>query len=437
MNAKGITNYYSWVPRNELEVASFPETHTPPLQVAATCGWEELVQLLLRHEAKPRAQWKAPPSPLSRKRPDSVWKLERKSSDSETPYLHQDFFLYQEVGGDHTIIMNLLFDPLKCHEDSRKQHEVWSHCLRAVRLILTAASANDTTTEPLGLKELHKLLEICATSYENPKLAMEAEELWKYTVRQYQQKGMELRRNRSLVSRAVRLDDPLSLKYLLQLGCSSNGRWSEVITRTPMDRVTDSLILNPTESTRESKVRCQKLLHKYGARRGPFYTLEMQLIGSLALYLGIIGTVPATYWSFVLVNRWYLKFFVQMGTKVGSETNTSKKFFLAFGAVFSYLAYLFPSILFLFALTGAMFIILIIPFVITFLIDLCNHEFRHLEFVFGLTSLFIMEDGDVPTAMRLKRIWEVLHGPTFLLLSFFYKQFIRHFKAMKDPTEAS
>jgi len=420
MNAKGITNYYSWVPRNELEVASFPETHTPPLQVAATRGWEELVRLLLRHEAKPRAQWKAPPA-----------------SDRDTPYLHQDFFLYQEVGGDHTIMMNLLFDPLKCHEDSRKRHELWSHCLRAVRLILTAASANDTTTEPLGLKELHKLLEICATSHENPKLAMEAEELWKYTVGQYQQRGMELRRNRSLVSRAVQLDDPLSLKYLLQLGCSSNGRWWEVITRTPMDRVTDSLILIPTDSTRESKVRCQKLLQKYGARRGPFYTLEMQLIGSLALYLGIIGTIPATYWSFVLVNRWYLKFFVHMGTRVGSETNPSKKFFLAFGAVFSYMAYLFPFILLIFATFGYAAVIAIIPFIISVFLDvLYYHKFQYLKIVFALTYLVAMEGGD-PDAVRIRRIWEVLHGPTFSLLSFFYKQFIRHCKAAKDPTEAS
>lgn len=423
MNAKGITNYYSWVPRSELEVASFPEAHTPPLQAAATCGWEELVRLLLRHEAKPRAQWKALSASLSSKR-----------HDREPPYLHQNFFLYQEEGGYHTIIMNLLFDPTKCHKDSHKQHELWSHCLRAVRLILTAASANDATTEPLGLKELHRLLEICTTSHKNPKLAMEAEELWKYTVGQYQQKGMELRRNRSLVSRAVRLDDPISLKYLLQLGCSSNGRWWEVITRTPMDRVTDSLILNPTKSTRESRVCCQKLLHKYGARRGPFYTLEMQLIGSLALYLGILGIVPATYWSFVLVNRWYLKFFVQMGTKVGSEMNTSKKFFLAFGAVFSYLAYLFPFILSILAICGVVFII---SFVISSLSDLYNHEFKYLDFVFGLTSFFIMGRGDVPEAIRIKRIWEVLHGPTFLLLSFFYKQFIRHGKAMKDPTEAS
>jgi hypothetical protein len=424
MNAKGITNYYSWVPRNELEVASFPETHTPPLQVAATCGWEELVRLLLRHEAKPRAQWKAPPAPLSSKGPDS-----------ETPYLHQDFFLYQEVGGKHTIIMNLLFDPLKCHKDSRKQHELWSHCLRAVRLILTAASANDTTTEPLGLKELHKLLEICATSHENPKLAIEAEELWKYTVGQYQQRGMELRRNRSLVSRAVRLDDPLSLKHLLQLDCSSSGRWWEVITRTPMDRATDSLILNPTKSTRESKVRCQKLLRRCGARRGPFYTLEIQLLGSLALYLGTLGIVPAAYWSFVLVNRWYLNFFVQMGTKVESETDTSKKFFLAFGAVFSYVAYLFPFIIFIFAMTVAMSIIPII--ILSFLDTPYLPEFQYLELVFGLTSIFVMEDGDVPTGMRIKRIWEFLHGPTFLLLSFFYKQFIRRCKAVKDPTEAS
>jgi hypothetical protein len=284
MNNAGIVEFHSWVPRHQLELASFPETHTPPLMVAATSDWNDLVYLLLQNGASDRA----------RRESDGSTYAERRHDKSLT-YSERHFFRYQDDGGWHTIIRDLLFDPGKCHAGADRSGELWIQCLRAARTLLSNVGQSGAKLQPLGRKELRRLVFICALSKEDPVSALEAEELWRLTLTQYEQVGLRLCNDRSLVPLAVRLEDPISLEYLLQFGCRTNGQWRYGFVKSPLDSLVYEIKLQPPNRRTAARLQCLQLLEAHAASRALFFTLEFQLIATLLVYSIVLGIVPATY----------------------------------------------------------------------------------------------------------------------------------------------
>ena len=59
----------------------------------------------------------------------------------------------------------------------------------------------------------------------------------------------------------------------------------------------------------------------------------------------ILGLIPATYYSFLLVNNWHIPYFVQTGKRVESSSSGASKFWISCETWFSFFAYALPLVL--------------------------------------------------------------------------------------------
>ncbi|MCJ1380558.1 hypothetical protein MMC17_003666 [Xylographa soralifera] len=328
---KGINDHHQWVARNRLEQLSFSTVALAPLATAATLGWKQMVRLLLDHGADPRAQW---PSGS------------HFYSDLHIPYRLR------------TDIITIIDDLLYAAKDSERRK------LEGALLLLTLTNEVPNLMRPNVAQELRAMISTSASMPGD----LVCEELWHALLVNSKllipgHRASEVHR---LVFAAIDSRNVVCLQYLLRAHCNPNGPYSSWFAATPLDklllylRIANRIRFTTTtpyqvKTTEEEQQRqaeaeedvrrlnqCREVLEQHGARRGPFFILEFQLLSTILLFIFIVGLIPSIYFSFLLVNRWYLGHFVAQARRIQNGSSSTEQFFITFGAVAAFLVYLFP-----------------------------------------------------------------------------------------------
>jgi hypothetical protein len=403
---KRAVEKHSWVPRDYLEQCSFPETCPPPLRVAAVDGWEKLVRLLIENGANPR---------------DESYVFYR--------YLKTEHGFSRNRPSVRIPILSELFarSKLSFRPDPTPENDS-AEGIRAfmgAQLLLHVASSVGLQTKLSTAEELHVLLASTGDREPGNRLPQDrVEEVWSALTLNYKRTIVgrlpdDIRAG--VVAVATSQFDWLSLSYLLRMGYGSNGRWWHPITTTPLDQV---LIFSIRASKyeglaksrsileeHESLAKCRSILEKHGACRGLCYMFEVQLLATLFAAACLAGLFPSVYFSFKLVNDWYLPYFVEMAGRIEKSSSATGRFFLAFGAVFAYLAYLFPLLLLILILFLFLFVIM---FAYSRLTDgrrlsLVNYVAFLFPLAYYLTDLQYLTLSDVVSLMYGPTISKVRH----------------------------
>jgi hypothetical protein len=327
---KRTVEKHSWVPRDYLEQCSFPETCPPPLRVAAVDGWEKLVRLLMENGANPR---------------DESYVFH--SFDMSVYGFSPNRTQHQRIGDSVRVpILSELFARSELSfipDDGLKT--IFAEGIRAfmgAQLLLHVASSMGLQTKLSTAEELH-VLHVSTSRQRLPQDRVE--EVWSALTSNYKRTivgRLPHDMGAGVVAVATSQFDWLSLSYILQMGYGSNGQWWHRITTTPLDQV---LISSIWASKPEGSAKCRSILEEHGACRGLCYMFEVQLLATLFAATCLAGLFPSVYFSFKLVNDWYLPYFVKMAGRIDKSSSATGRFFLTFGAVFAYLAYLFPLLL--------------------------------------------------------------------------------------------
>jgi hypothetical protein len=327
---------HSWVPRDYLEQCSFPETCPPPLRVAAVDGWEKLVRLLIENGANPRDE-----SYVFRSFHTSDYGF----SQNRTQHLHFGDSVRVPILSELFARFELSFHPDTSPEDIVAEG---IRVFMGAQLLLHVASSVGLQTKLSTAEELHVLHGSTGgwRVRNRSKLPQDrVEEVWSALTSNYKRNivgRLPDDMGPGIVAVATSQFDWLSLSYILQMGYGSNGRWWHRITTTPLDHV---LISGFQASKPEGSAKCRSILEEHGACRGLCYMFEVQLLATLFAATCLVGLFPSVYFSFKLVNDWYLPYFVKMAGRIEKSSSATGRFFLTFGAVFAYLAYLFPLLL--------------------------------------------------------------------------------------------
>jgi hypothetical protein len=335
---KRVVEKHSWVPRDYLEQCSFPETCPPPLRVAAVDGWEKLVRLLIENGANPRDESYV-------FYPFSI--PEYSFSQYRTQHRHISHSVRVPILSELFARSGLSFIP-----DPSPENTVAGgiRAFMGAQLLLHVASSVGLQTKLSTAEELHVLHASTGgrrvRAIPNIRLPQDrVEEVWSALKSNYKRTIVGRLPDdigAGVVAVVTSQFDWLSLSYILQMGYGSNGRWWHRITTTPLDQV---LISSIRASKPEGSAKCRSILEEHGACRGLCYMFEVQLLATLFAAACLAGLFPSVYFSFKLVNDWYLPYFVKMAGRIEKSSSATGRFFLTFGAVFAYLAYLFPLLL--------------------------------------------------------------------------------------------
>ncbi|MCJ1436345.1 hypothetical protein MMC27_005723 [Xylographa pallens] len=400
LKQKGSNSYHQWIPRNMLEQLSFSNTALAPLATAATLGWKRMVRLLLDHGADPRARWPGDPNLFSG--------------------LSSYGFGHPQIG---TIIEDLL-SAAKSTQDRK---------LEGAQLLLILANEVPNLILPNVVPELRIMVHTSIQLMEESRDLI-CKELWNALLINSKLliPGHRAPEVHKLVFEAISLGDVVALQYLLQAHCNPNGLRSNWFSMTPLDSLLFDLKSQHGERKRGLR-QCQKLLEQHGAHRGPVFILEFQLLSMILLFVSVSGLFPSVYYSFILVNKWYLGYFVAQAERIPNESSPTKQFFITFGAVFAYFAYLFP-------LSVLTFLCYIIGFVLYRIIEgiISFHTgkkfrrgtsmelatlFKFLDvtsevFCFVLLPLayLVSQSG---RSCSVSNLWDLMYGPTLTLVKYF------------------
>ena len=303
----GMTEHYQWRPRNEVELASFAFAVETPLFIATFYQWRELIIFLLRNGADPSTKC-VRNGPLDRscdgnsttltaiirtRRWESLNLLLKSASEHLRNGIKPNIHYEMEK--------LILYSPISWSPDAKKSTSI-AACYEATKSLIS-------NLELLGTKRLvHQL-------------------------------------NR-YVTRATSQGKSANLRALLECGCSPEGNWASLLAVTPTDYIRLHENWEHDCGSGCTFHNCHVYIKKFGGHhRGLLFAVETHLLLNFLALILILGLIPATYYSFLLVNNWHIPYFVQTGKRVESSSSGASKFWISCGTWFSFFAYALPLIL--------------------------------------------------------------------------------------------
>ena len=267
----GEYEHNKWVPKDYFEYCSLGREGDlrPPLEVAATGLWFNLVNLLIENGADPRARAYNP----AKCRRDVL----ARGAFDEKPS-KADLLLYadQDVPELRPILSNLLATDDKDRSISRR--------LQGARYLLTRCNMVHQGIVARTVEELHVFLRTSTRLMQTPdqKLSEEVAAIWSILTTHYRNLPVIPKdRKRGLVFMSATDSNASGLKCFLALGFPANGRWWQRCSLTPYDVVTCQQRVDDPEE----RAQCVRLLRQHGAYRGPFYSVEVQLFWTIVFQI--------------------------------------------------------------------------------------------------------------------------------------------------------
>ena len=303
----GMIEHYQWLPRNEVELASFAFAVETPLFIATFHQWRELVIFLLRNGADLRTKCvrngllkktrDGNGTPLSTIIRTRGWESLKLLLESASEHLRNG--IKPNIHDEMKVLISC--SPTSWSPDAKKRTSI-AACYEATESLIS-------NLELLGTKRLvHQL-------------------------------------NR-FVTRATSQGKNANLRALLEYGCSPEGNWASLLAFTPTDHIRLHESWDHDCGSGCSFQDCHFYIKKFGGhRRGLLSSVETHLLLNFLALMLILGLIPATYYSFLLVNNWHIPYFVQTGKRVESSSSAASKFWISCGTWFSFFAYALPLVL--------------------------------------------------------------------------------------------